>query len=111
MSDIDESIYRLTVAQRDAAWREVEHWKRSHNALLRLMMDQAALQANPPITIVNLPHEESYEAGRIRGAREEREACAELCDQLDLEGVTLGGEPAPAYGRDCAAAIRKRGQA
>lgn len=40
----------------------------------------------------------------------ENEACAKLCDRLDLEGVSLGGEPAPAYGNDCAKAIRERMQ-
>ena len=43
-------------------------------------------------------------------AEKEREACAKLCERLDLEGVTLGGEPAPAYGNDCAKAIRARGE-
>lgn len=38
----------------------------------------------------------------------ENEACAKLCDRLDLEGLSLGGEPAPAYASDCAKAIRER---
>lgn len=38
----------------------------------------------------------------------EREACAKVCEKLDLEGIELGGEPSPAYGNDCAAAIRSR---
>ena len=42
-------------------------------------------------------------------AAKEREACAKVCDELDIVGINLGGEPSPAYGFDCAAAIRARG--
>lgn len=41
-------------------------------------------------------------------AAAEREACAKVCEQLDIEGVNMGGEPSPAYGNDCAKAIRSR---
>ena len=40
----------------------------------------------------------------------EREACAKVCDELDIVGINLGGEPSPAYGYDCAKAIRDRSQ-
>jgi hypothetical protein len=40
----------------------------------------------------------------------EREACAKVCDELDIVGINLGGEPSPAYGYDCAKAIRARGE-
>ena len=41
---------------------------------------------------------------------DEREACAKVCDELDIVGINLGGEPSPAYGYDCAKAIRARGE-
>ena len=43
-------------------------------------------------------------------AAAEREVCAKVCEELDVIGVVVGGEPSPAYGRDCAAAIRARGE-
>jgi len=38
----------------------------------------------------------------------EREACAKICDELDVVGVFINGEPSPAWACDCAHAIRAR---
>lgn len=62
MSDIDDGMYQLTVAQRDAAWREVEYLRKRHDALLKLLADQAHLHANPQPMM--LAHPESFEAGK-----------------------------------------------
>lgn len=62
--EIDDSMYRHTVAQRDAAWREVEYWRKRHDALLKLLTDQASRLANPPIQPMMLADPESFEAGR-----------------------------------------------
>lgn len=61
-SDFDDSMYRLTVAQRDAAWREVEYWRERHDALLKILTDQANRLVNPPIKMAT--HRESFEAGK-----------------------------------------------
>lgn len=60
MRDIDETMYHLTVAQRDAAWREVEQWQKRHDDLLRVMMNQQAAQPAPRM----LADHESFEAGK-----------------------------------------------
>lgn len=102
---IDESMYRHTVAQRDAAWREVEHWRTKYDALTKLMAEHMMAMTHPPMQM--LADKESYEAGRIKGREEgaaaEREACCKAIDEID------DGE-APEY-RACQEAIRARGQA
>lgn len=93
---LDESMYRHTVAQRDAAWREVEYWQRLCETLQKNIAQLTSLQASPMIKPMMLAVPESYEAGRQAGMREEREACAKQLDAL---------------GNDhCAAAIRARSQ-
>lgn len=59
LRDVDESMYRHTVAQRDAAWREIEALKRTldyerkrHEAFLKSFTTLAAHIANPPMLIV-----------------------------------------------------------
>ena len=66
---LDDSMYRLTVAQRDAAWREVEYWRERHDALLKLLADQASARPTQPVV---LGDKASYEAGHAAGVREER---------------------------------------
>lgn len=72
MSEIDDSMYRLTVEQRDAAWREAEYWRERHDALLKMLAKQASMYANPPVMMA--VHDESFEAGRIKGAADESAA-------------------------------------
>jgi hypothetical protein len=58
---LDDSMYRLTVEQRNAAWREVQHWRERHDALLKRLTERASLQ------LVQTPlatHAQSFEAGR-----------------------------------------------
>lgn len=81
MSDIDESMYRLTVQQRDQAWREIQYWQRKCDAMraqldatISAMSGLSALQINPPVKL--LANAESYEAGRVM----ERERIAKLFD-------------------------------
>lgn len=75
---LDETMYRLTVAQRDAAWREVEAWKRRYEEMVKVLSDHASLQ-RPPVMLAD---KESYEAGRFKGIDEgaaaEREAMVAL---------------------------------
>lgn len=67
---LDETMYRLTVAQRDAAWREVEAWKRRYEEMVKVLSDHASLQ-RPPVMLAD---KESYEAGRVM----ERQAMLQL---------------------------------
>ena len=67
MAEFDEAMYRLTVMQRDDAWREIEHLKqvlanerratedmhRRYMALIANVANHAAMFANPPVMIVN----------------------------------------------------------
>ncbi len=87
-NSLDDSMYRHTVAQRDAAWREVEYWQRRYEGLAKLVADQASLHINPPMQM--LAHAESYEAGRVKGkadaAEELREQCAQLVEAMGMQG-------------------------
>jgi len=65
---LEDSMYRHTVAQRNAAWREIEQWQKRYEALLRLMTDQTALQANPPLKL--LANAESFNAGKAMAFNE-----------------------------------------
>lgn len=81
--EIDDSMYRHTVAQRDAAWREVEYWRERHDALLKMLTDQASRLANPPIKMAT--HRESFEAGKTMAFNE-----AKYVISVDtLEGVHI----------------------
>ena len=68
-NSIDEAMYRLTVQQRDDAWREVRYWQQkcdvmleSLNAMRRSMVDIVnTCQPTPKL----LAHAESFEAGRV----------------------------------------------
>ena len=113
MTAIDESMYRLTVEQRNSAWQEAEAWKQRYETLSKFLVDQASLMANPMIKPVMLADKESYEAGRIKGAADEREACAKVCDDLPTpERMSLDNEALWELATlDCAEAIRARGQA
>lgn len=74
MTAIDESIYRLTVEQRNATWREVEFWQQRYNQLLEAVAKGEHLRTSQPVM---LAEKESFEAGRVM----EREACAQICAQ------------------------------
>ena len=94
---LDETMYRLTVAQRDAAWREVEAWRRRYEELLKVLADNASLQ-RPPMMLAN---KESYEAGRVMGREEGAAAEREkLAAEAERNGNTI-----------LAWQIRARGQA
>jgi hypothetical protein len=54
---------------------------------------------------------EQLEHFAARAAAAEREACAQVCDDLERkkwETITTGGELTGVSARDCAAAIRRR---
>lgn len=74
MSDIDNTMHRLTVQQRDQAWREVQIWEQRYQALLKAMTDSVNLRASPPMKL--LTDAESFEAGRVM----ERERIAKMFD-------------------------------
>lgn len=103
MSTIDDSVYRLTVAQRDAAWREVEMWQRRYDELAKMLANHAALQARPPVMM--MADKESYEAGRIKGqtdlAEHLREDIAQLVEAMGMQG----------YGTLAIAAAIRKGKA
>lgn len=110
MSNIDESMYRLTVQQRDQAWREIQFWQQKYDALLKTMTDSLHLRANPPMKL--LANAESFEAGRAM----EREACAKICDDRAkdfrklLEKYGHEEDAGAAIGSSqCAELIRTRG--
>jgi hypothetical protein len=68
MSNIDESMYRLTVAQRDAAWREVELWREKYEGLTKLMADHMMAMTHPPMKM--LANAESFNAGKAMAFNE-----------------------------------------
>ena len=113
MTPIDESFYRLAVAQRDAAWREVEMWRRRYDELVKVLSDRESLQ-RPPMFLAD---KESYEAGRTKGLAEgaaaEREACAQVCEAIaaDNQRTHAEFEWPVTIPKGCAAAIRARGDA
>ena len=81
-NSLDETMYRLTVQQRNQAWDEVRYWQQRCDAMraqleatMSAVSGFAALQANPPMKM--LAHAESFEAGRVM----EREACAQICEE------------------------------
>ena len=85
-NSIDEAMYRLTLQQRDQAWREIQYWQQKCDAIraqldatIAAMSGLSALQINPPVKL--LANAESYEAGRVM----EREACAKVCDERKKE--------------------------
>ena len=91
MSNLDEAMYRHTVAQRDSAWREVEYWQRQCDSLRKKLQQLINLQINPQIQKpVMLADKESYEAGRVKGqqeaADEQREQCAQLVEAMGMQG-------------------------
>ena len=105
---LEESMYRLTVAQRDAAWREIEMWQRRYDELAKMLANHAALQ-RPPVMLAD---KESYEAGRFKGIEEgaaaEREAMVALAAK---QGWAMKNEdPFEDAVREIAA-MRARGQA
>lgn len=99
---LDESMYRLTVAQRDAAWREVELWRKKYEGLTKLMADHMMAMTHPPMQM--LADKESYEAGRIKGqmdvADHLREDHAQLVEAMGMQG----------YGTLAIAAAIRRGK-
>lgn len=101
--NIDDSMYRLTVAQRATAWREIEMWQRRYDELAKMLANHAALQAHPPVMM--MANKESYEAGRIKGkadANEElREDIAQLVEAMGMQG----------YGTLAIAAAIRKGKA
>lgn len=126
---LDDAMYRHTVAQRDAAWREVELWRKRYDTLIEMLAKNASMHANPPVTLMAEP--ESFNAGFNSGkAAAERQmmqlftdpenqptqhgtvtveymqreiaAEREACARLAERSVS---------GLHCAAAIRARGQA
>ncbi len=103
-SRVEDSMYRLTIAQRDSAWREVDYWRERHNKLLKMLADNAGqLPPSPPP--VMLAEKESYEAGRVKGkadaAEELREECAQVVEAMGMQG----------YGTLAIAAAIRKGQA
>jgi len=78
---LDDAMYRLTVEQRDAAWREADAWKQRYEMLLKTMADITHLTHNPPMKM--LAHAESYEAGRMM----ERERAAKVCERAGIDGL------------------------
>lgn len=46
----------------DGVKREVDYWRERHDALLKMLTDQASRLANPPIKMAT--HRESFEAGK-----------------------------------------------
>lgn len=63
-SRVEDSMYRLTVAQRDSAWREAGYWRERYETLLKMLADNAGrLPPSPPP--VMLADKESFEAGRV----------------------------------------------
>lgn len=109
MSDIDNSMYRLTVQQRDQAWREIQYWQQKCDALLAqigamqsAISGMAALQVNPPMKL--LTHAESFEAGRVM----EREA---MVAEAAKQGWAMKNEdPFEDYVRDIADICARRKQ-
>lgn len=97
---LDEVMYRLTVEQRDSAWREVEIWKLRYEGLLRNIADLKTLTPPPAM----LGHAESYNLGRENGMREEREACAQIAREWDAQHTGTN------YGACIARLIEQRGQ-
>lgn len=90
MSNIDESMYRLTLAQRDAAWREAEAWKKRFEALSDFITKTALMHVYPAITPVKLADADSYELGRLHGATAERKRICEAIKEEDDYCVTEG---------------------
>lgn len=84
-----------SVGERHA--RELARWRAHCDNLTKLLAERVAMTPPP----VMLADKESFEAGRILGARDEREACAKL-----VESAEYGTRRA-----DTAAAIRARGAA
>lgn len=60
-SKIEDSMYRLTVAQRDAARREAGCWHERYETLLKTFAKNASMHANPPVPLMAEP--ESFNAG------------------------------------------------
>lgn len=58
---------------KDLLIAEIQSWRERYEALLKVLANNAALH-KPPLMLAEA---ESYEAGRLMGAAEERKACAE----------------------------------
>lgn len=106
--------HHRTVGEIEAEWRrrcdvvkqEASYWHRRHDAVMDAVMKSTLLHANPPITLMAEP--QSYEAGRIKGAQEEREA---MVAEAAKRGWAMKNEdPFEDAVREIAA-IRARGQA
>ncbi len=96
---------------RRATAREVDYWKCRYDSMLKLMADQASMYANPPVQLMELAEPQSYEAGRKSGALQEREACAQLCEEA-LDEMIFTAETAGVVGAlkcHMAKLIRARG--
>ncbi len=66
------------------------YWRAQCDSLIKLLADRQALTP-PPVMLAN---KESFEAGRVIGAKEGREACAKECVELireSLRGGSKGG--------------------
>lgn len=85
---LEESMNRHAVEEQAAVLREVEFWRKRHDALLEMLAKNASMHANPPIMLV--AHAESYEAGRVKGkadaAEELREECAQVVEAMGMQG-------------------------
>ncbi len=92
--------------------KEVAGLRAVIDALQIAIANQATLMPTPQIM---LAHKESFEAGRLHGAREEREACAKVCEaqrNIDFEAkpfAVIESDPVNLMAERCAAAIRERG--
>jgi hypothetical protein len=82
--------------------QEARYWRERYEMLManfgHAIKDVMSAQTKPNI----LADKESFEAGWLLGAQEEREACWRLCDALWIEGKDA---------HDCREAIRARGNA
>jgi hypothetical protein len=79
--------------------QEARYWRERYEMMAASISDIVGRFANPPTVLI--AEKESYEAGRILGANEEREACARVADKY-------AGGPERNYSENIADEIRAR---